>query len=172
MVKLARGIPIPAANAITREADCWFFRRLCDASRDGAITIVTSMLSIAECVHVDEEPLPSQETRNLIIEFLSSGSVVDLVEPDLFVMERARDLRWLNDVRLGGADSIHVATALLDGCSEFLTLEKKIEKSKVVLSIPKLQSMGLSVLRPSQTGCLPNEYRSDDLFKDDPEAAG
>lgn len=172
MVKLERGVPIPAENSVTREADRWFFRRLCDASRDGAISLVTSMLSIAECVHINEEPTPADETRALILDFLSSGSVVSLVEADIFVMERARDLRWKDDVRLGGADSIHMATALLDGCAEFLTLEKKIEKSKVATSMPKLQKLGLSVVRPSQTNCLPNEYRTDDLFKDHAQNGG
>jgi hypothetical protein len=67
-----------------------------------------------------------------------------------------------------------VATALLDGCSEFLTLDGRIKKkeSKFATAIPKLKKIGLAVLRPSQTNSLPNEYRTDDLFKGkDQEAA-
>lgn len=167
-VKHRRGIPLSgdADEAKTREEDFWFFRRLCDASRDGVIQLVTSMLSVAECLHVEEPGGPSKETRELFVEFLTSDTIVDLVEPDIFVAERARDLRWNDGVYLKGADCLHVATALLDGCSEFLTLDGKIKKqSKFATAIPELKKIGLAVLRPSQTNSLPNEYRTDDLFK-------
>jgi hypothetical protein len=122
------------------------------------------MLSIAECVHVDEPSGPSQETRDIFVEFLTSGSVVHLVEPDLFVAERARDLYWQDGVILRGADSLHVASAILDGCTEFLTLDGRIRKQgKFATAIPLLHKVGLAVVRPSETGKLPNEYRQDDL---------
>jgi predicted nucleic acid-binding protein len=167
-VKHRRGIPLAgdADEAGIREADCWFFRRLCDASRDGVIQLVTSMLSVAECLHVEESGGPSKETRDLFVEFLTSGTIVDLIEPDIFVAERARDLLWNDGVYLKGADCFHVATALLDGCSELLTLDGRIKKqSKFSTAIPELKKIGLAVLRPSQTNGLPNEYRTDDLFK-------
>jgi hypothetical protein len=90
---------------------------------------------------------------------------VDLIEPDLFVAERARDLLWNDKILLGGADSLHVATALLDGCFEFLTLDGKIgQHKKLAAAIPQLKKIGLAVLRPCQTNYLPSEYRTDDLF--------
>ena len=167
VVKHRKGIPLstndPAEIAI-RESDCWFFRKLCDASRDGAVQLVTSMLSVAECLHVGETGGPSQETRDLLTDFLTSGTVVNLVEPDLFVAERARDLFWRDGILLSGADSLHVASALIDGCVEFLTLDGKIKRQKKFASaIPQLKTVGLSVIRPSETGKLPNEYRTDDL---------
>jgi hypothetical protein len=59
---------------------------------------------------------------------------------------------------------LHVASALLDGCKEFLTLDQKIKRrQKFAAAIPLLKNLGLPVLRPSETGNLPNEYRSDDL---------
>lgn len=166
-VKHRKGIPLSgdAAEVKIRENDCWFFRKLCDASRNGAIQLVTSMLSVAECLHVEEGGRPSQETRDLFVEFLTSGTVVDLVEPDLFVAERARDLFWQDGILLSGADSLHVASALIDGCTEFLTLDGKIRRQKkFATAIPLLKNVGLSVLRPSETGNLPNEYRTDDLI--------
>src|SRR6516164_4296456 len=108
-VKHRKGIPLSgdAKEKELREKDCWFFRKLCDASRGGAIQLVTSVLSVAECLHVDEAPGPSQETRDLFVDFLTSGTVVDLVEPDVFVGERARDLFWQDGILLSGADSLH-----------------------------------------------------------------
>jgi predicted nucleic acid-binding protein len=165
-VKHRREIPLSsdAAQAKARQDDCWFFRRLCDASKDGAVALVTSMLSIAECLHVEENPGPSQETRDLFVEFLTSGTVVELIEADIFVSERARDLRWSDGIRLSGADGLHVATALIEECSEFLTLDRKIAKQKFSDAMPKLKTIGINVLRPSQTAHLPNEYKADDLF--------
>lgn len=170
-VKHKRGLPLSvgSSDVATRETDCWFFRRLCDASRDGAIQLVTSMLSVAECLHVDEAGGPTEETRRLFVELLTSGAVVDLVEPDLFIAERARDLHWRDGILLSGADSLHVASALLDGCTEFVTLDGKINKQKFATAIPAIQKIGLSVVRPSQTSNLPNEYRTNDLFAHQPE---
>jgi hypothetical protein len=133
-VKHKRGFPLSTKDPQElpiREADCWFFRKLCDASRDGAVQLVTSMLTVAECVHAGEIGIPSKETRDLFVELLSSGAVVDLVEPDLFVAERARDLNWNDDILLSGMDSMHVASAFLTNCSEFLTLVRKNKQTNV-----------------------------------------
>jgi hypothetical protein len=105
------------------------------------------------------------ETRALFVDFLTSGVVVELVEPDIFVTERARDLLWKDNILLSGADSIHVATALFGKCVEFLTLDGKIRKQKFGAAVPELKKIGLSVIRPSQTNNLPNEFRSDDLLR-------
>lgn len=78
------------AEVKIREKDCWFFEKLCDASRDGAIQLVTSMLTVAECLHIDEPGGPTKKNQQMFVEFLTSGSVVHLVEPDLFVAERAK----------------------------------------------------------------------------------
>jgi hypothetical protein len=121
------------------------------------------MLSVAECLHAGEAGSPSGETRDLFVDFLTSGAVVDLVEPDLFVAERARDLFWNDGILLSGADSLHVASALLDGCKEFLTLDGKIRRQKFAAALPQLRMVGLIVLRPSEAGNLPNGYRTDDL---------
>jgi hypothetical protein len=167
-VKQKRGLPlsVPQTELANRELDCWFFGRLCDASRDGAITLVTSMLSIAECTHADKDGPPSRETKDLFLEFLTSGTVVDLFEADFFVLERARDLFWNDGIKLAGADSIHVATALLAECSEFVTLDEKINKHKFAAAVPLISGLGLKVVRPRETIRLPNDYRTEDMFDD------
>ena len=173
-VKHRKGIPLSGdvQEQEIRERDCWFFRKLCDASRDGLVQLVTSMLAVAECVHISEDGGPSQETRDLFAEFLTSGRIVHLVEPDLFVSERARDLHWHDGILLSGADALHVASGIIDGCTEFLTLDGKIRKTKFAAAIPIIrQKTGLAVIRPSETGKLPNEYKTDDLVTLAEEAA-
>jgi hypothetical protein len=125
------------------------------------------MLSIAECLHINEPGGPSKETRDLFVYFLTSGTVVDLVEPDIFVTERARDLVWSDGILLSGADCLHVASAILDGFSEFVTLDERIRKQKLATAIPQLQAIGIAVRRPSKPVNLPSEYRTDDLFADE-----
>ena len=167
-VRHRRGLALSAdgEEAQIRDKDCWFFRRLCDASRDGAIHLVTSMLSVAECVNAGEPDGPSQETRDLFVEFLTSGTVVELVEADIFVVERARDLHWNDKLTLKGADLLHVATALNEKCTEFLTLDGKIKKPKFVAAVSAIGRLGLPIRRPSDTGYLPNEYRTNDLLEE------
>jgi hypothetical protein len=168
-VKHRVGLPLSTTDPDEirrREEDCWYFRRLCDASRDGAIHLHTSTLSVAECLHAGEPDGPSQAVRDLFVQFLTSGTIVDLIEPDLFVAERARDLLWNDKILLSGADSLHVASALIGRCTEFLTLDGKIRNHmKFAAAIPRIAKIGLRVVRPSQTSNLPGEYRTDDLFK-------
>lgn len=131
-------------------------RRLCDASRDGAIQLVTSMLTVAECLHIEEEPGPSEETKALFRDFLTSGTVVELIDPDIFIAERARALFWDHDVKIKGADAIHVATAMIEDCQEFLILDGRIhrEGSKFSTALPLIAKAGLPALRPSQSTLL------------------
>lgn len=153
-----------------RQEDCWYLRRMCDASRDGVIRIVTSILTIAECTNLgDGKPL-SEETKNTIDAFLTFGTVVDLIEADIFVAEEARRLYWNHDVRLKGADAIHVATGIIERCAEFITTDRKIlhQGSRFTKSLPDLKKH-IRVRRASQTNILPNEYRTGDLFASDQE---
>lgn len=168
LVKHRRGSRLASTEVEQRlrEDDCWFLRRLCDASRDGAVQIVTSMLAVAECLHVEEVPGPSEETKALFRDFLTSGLVVELVDPDIFIAEKARSLWWDHDIHIKGADAIHVATAMMEECEEFLTLDHRIhnEQSKFARAIPAIARAGLKVVRPCKTTILPEQYRTDDFF--------
>ena len=109
-VKLGRGVSLSSvpAEQQARQQDCWFFRRLCEASRDGAIQLYTSTLTVAECLHVGEVGAPHEETQRLIEALLMSGQVFELIEADVFVAEDARDLRWVRGLNVKGADGIHM----------------------------------------------------------------
>jgi predicted nucleic acid-binding protein len=141
-------------------------KRLCDASRDGTIRIVTSVLTVSECLHIGDADPVDQPTRDLIVDFLTSGRVVDLAEADIFIAEKARSLWWDHNIRLKGADGIHVATALEMGCTEFITTDARVrdQTNKFSNAIVALRGIGLNVIRGSQTAALPVEYRTDDLF--------
>lgn len=167
LVKLGRKRPLASHpdEDRARRNDCWYLGKLCDASRDGAIRIVTSVLSIGECLHIGDDAPVDEETQTLFDAFLSSGRVVDLVEADVFITEQARALRWKHDIRLGGADGIHIATAIDRSCSEFITTDGQIRgQTKLSKAIPALGSLGLLVISGSKTGLLPSEYLIDDLF--------
>jgi hypothetical protein len=87
---------------------------------------------------------------------------VTLIEPDVFVAEDARDLRWKHEIPLSGADGLHVASALSVGCSEFWTTDEK-RKSPIHQS-SKLMALGLMAIKPSQTGLLSDERRQSKII--------
>ncbi len=160
--------PLAATDEETnrRMEDCWFLRRLCDAARDGAVQLMTSILSVGECLHIGDIP-PDQTTQDLFHAFLTSGEVVELIEADIFVAEDARRLCWDHGLRLRGADGIHLASAIGTSCLEFLTTDRRIadQATRFGNAVSKLREIGINVIRASQTQCLPNEYRTDDLFE-------
>jgi hypothetical protein len=122
--------------------------------------------TVAECMHAGEiGGKPHEETKELFVEFLTSGRVIELVEPDVFVAEAARDLRWNHGINLKGADAIHFATAISMSCSEFLTTDKLLKKSgsKFPTAVPQFAALGLMVRRPSETMLLPDNYRQYEL---------
>ena len=89
---------------------------------------------------------------------LSSGQGVTMVAPDIFIAERARDLRWNDKINCGGgADAVHVATALEARCEEFWTVNtKKGPANQAARS--KLDTLGLRVIEAIQTAVLPDKY--------------
>ena len=169
LVKIGRGIAFSADEVVhqRRQEDCWFLSKLCDASRDGVLRIVTSMLAVVECTHVGDGSAADMEIKRKFEAFLTSGVVVDLVEPDLFVMEKARSLRWDHGLPLKPIDAVHVATSILHECVEFITTDKAIhaQGSRFNKSLPGIKKLGVHVIRGSQTSLLPGEYRMDDLLK-------
>ena len=141
-----------------RQNDVWHLNQFLKAAKDGKVELFTSVLSIAECTHVEDEK-KLEAAKPIYMGLLASGrSGIRLVQPTLAIAERARDLRWLSSVNLKGADALHVASALRIGCDEFFTGDGKIMKSAHILG-----QMGLAVCRPSASGLLPSDYQQVDL---------
>jgi hypothetical protein len=146
------------------QAELPFLEGLLLAAHDGLIEIWTSSITIAECLtieaSVDEVPEAVRETfRSLLM----GGSPVRINAADVFVAEKARDLRWQGIRCGGGADGLHVATALDLGCEEFITTNSK--RGPLQGETPaRLAKLGLRVIRPHQTTVLPPQYRPKELL--------
>src|SRR5208282_5924774 len=142
-----------------RDNDLWFLKELLNASRDEQIEVLTSTLSIAECAHAKGEV--SDDVKSLFKRFLTSGRYVFLVQDSILVAEKARDLRWAHGLCFGGADAIHLASAMELKCNEFLTWDERPHANGDALN-----DLALPVRFPRDTQCLPDEYRQQQLIAD------
>jgi hypothetical protein len=115
------------------------------------------------------EPI-ADETKQLFSDFLWSGQYVELVAFDPFVAERARDLRWVDNVKIKNNDAIHVATGLIERAVEFLTVDEKL-KTRFAPLMTEMRNAGMNAIVPSQTGQLSEERRSADMFEPARQAA-
>lgn len=152
LVKHSVGRPIEAGRA----DEVWYIDQLLRANVDGEVEAYTSTLSVAECTHVGEENI-TDEVRELFVRFLTSGQYVTLVQPDVFVAEDARDLRWKHAIPLSGADALHIASALSMECKEFHTTDSR--RKGPISQASKIAVLGMAVMKPSQTGFLSDERR-------------
>ncbi len=100
--------------------------QILDAAKRGQIWLLTGNITISECQHLSG--FVDEEVKRLFRSILTSGRVVSIVADSIFVAERARNLMWDFQIRLGGADAHHVATALEAKCSEFVTSDNGILK--------------------------------------------
>jgi predicted nucleic acid-binding protein len=138
-----------------RENDLWHTEQCLKAALAGDIIVVTSMLTIAECRRAKQDQLPSEEMKRIIRSVLSSGKVFSPAEVTQTIAERARDLEWEHEINLGGADAVHIATALKTGCGEFFTSDGR----GPLKNASKILALGLKVIRPADTLLLPWEYK-------------
>ena len=137
------------------------------ASKNEDITVVTSYLTINECLYVkddEDKPVKTEEVKHLFMSILLSGQQnggVYCALPDEFILEHARDLNWDHDIRLNPFDSIHIATALLEKCDEFVTTDiGSIDRRG---NLEKLKNMGLKVIEATGTKSLPEKYQQVDF---------
>jgi predicted nucleic acid-binding protein len=139
-----------------REPDLQTMERLLKAANNEDISLFTSSVSVAECVAAGDDW--DDDVQEFFTGVLTSGRMFKLVQDTIFVTEQARDLRWKHNIRLSGMDAIHVASALEAQCTEFLTWDRGINKSKTQLKAKFLASQGVSVITPSETKLLPPIY--------------
>ena len=151
------------------ERDLWIMLQFLKAANNGEISLYTSTISVAECVAAGDDCGP--DVQEFFIGTLTSGRMFKLVQDSIFVAERARDLRWKDNIRLKGMDAIHVASALEARCTEFLTWDIGIGRSKLTQQASALATLGLKVIPPSDTNLLPSFYKSQQqsLLDPDPE---
>lgn len=141
-----------------RETDAWHLQKMIEAAKAEKVQLFTSALSIAECTNVkDKDRL--EQAKPFFMGLLTSGrGGFILIQPTLTIMEKARDLRWIHGTSLGGADAVHVASALHFQCNECWSRDGKFMSSATTLD-----TLGLRVCAPSGTNLLPDEYRQEKL---------
>ncbi len=141
----------------------WHIQQILKASEAKDIQVITSALTIAECRRTHQEKSPTAETKRIINSVLTSGKIITLTQVTQGIAERARDLEWIDGINLKGADAIHVASALMTGCKEFLTSDKQGSRSPLK-NADKIAKLGLKVINPCSTQLLPPDYRQENLY--------
>jgi predicted nucleic acid-binding protein len=158
-IKYRSGFPIDPS----RSRDITYVQECLKAARSGEIEVVTSMLTIAEVRRAgDPNSLPDANVKRLIRSVLASGKIVKLSEVTQGVAEKARDLHWDYGINLSGADAIHVATAIMTECKEFLTVDER-RKSPHTYSA-EIAALGVRVIRAADTRLLPLKSIQGDLL--------
>jgi hypothetical protein len=67
-----------------RNEDAWHIKKLLEAHREGEVRVLTSFLSLAECLAVDSgQPEVPEEVQDIIKRILSSGQYVTLAPQSL-----------------------------------------------------------------------------------------
>jgi predicted nucleic acid-binding protein len=161
LARFAKGTHLPA-----RSGDIWMMQQVMKAAQNNEVELFTSSISVAECVAAGDDW--DKEVQEFFVGALTSGRMFKLVQDTIFVAERARDLRWKDNIRLAGMDAIHVASALEARCTELLTFDTDMSKPKVAAKIAFLSNLGISVISPSQTQLLPISYRQTSLLSPPP----
>lgn len=144
----------PVETDVVREVG--FLKLILEAHEAGEVEAFTSVLTIAECLHVEQQVTP--EVRSLFERLLTSGKFVSLVGIDPFVAIKARALRWDDGITVRGKsnprDYLHLACALQAKCHEFITTD-----GGILGQATPLERKGIRVLKPSQTLSLSDERR-------------
>jgi predicted nucleic acid-binding protein len=141
-------------------AEVDMIERIMRAARDGEIDLFTSMMTVAEVVHLGDKPPPA-DLKPLVERLILSGrDGITSVATTPQIVELARDLATDEGLWDGVADRIHVASALTAGVSEILSLDGRLARRLGRSTIRKCK-----IVSPSQTAILPDSYRANDLFK-------
>lgn len=118
--------------------------QILDLAKRGQMRVLTGNITISECQHLSG--FVDENVKRLFQSILTSGRVVRIVADSIFIAERARNLMWDYNIRLGGADAHHVATALESKCGEFITSDSGILKWAA-----DIERLGLKVIRADQS---------------------
>lgn len=144
----------------TREADLDMLKRILSAARDENLVVYTSLFTVAEVVKggsgVVDDALKTKIEKLL----LSGRDGVTIVGLTPAISIRARNLAWEHELTgVRGADRVHLASAIQAGAKEFLSWDNRLGKKMANVDLRMIR-----LIRPSDTQCLPSEYRANDLF--------
>jgi predicted nucleic acid-binding protein len=135
-----------------------------EAHLAGDVSVVTSFLTLAECVAIEPgQSVVPQDIQEQFRRLLSSGQYVALLQQTPRTAQIAQDLRWRHNLVFGGPDALHFAAAIEAGANEFITTDERLRKPKVASAIPVLGAIGLRVINGAATSFLPDSYRQGEL---------
>ncbi len=161
-VKNAVGL-LPAG----REDDVWYLNALMRAHKAGEVQLITSTLSIAECVAVEPGQVDvPQEVQENFTRLLLSNQYVTLAPQTPKTGRIVQSLRWEHGIVLKGADSLHFAAAIEYGAQEFISTDDRLRKPKIAEAATKLSGKFISV-RAANTLSLPDHYLQGDWVNGD-----
>lgn len=144
-----------------RERDVLFIKALLAAAFDGEIEAYTSTLSIPECQCVKDDKqrrILTPAIKDAFRLLLTSGQFVVLVQDGVLIGEQARDLSWVHQLVFGGADSVHIASAVSAGCEEFITFDEKT----ILVKAKELDELfGLRAIKPRLSSVVPTSKHPD-----------
>ncbi len=147
-----------------RDDDVWHIKKLMEAHLAGDVLVVTSFLTLAECVAIEPgQSVVPQDIQEQFRRLLNSGQYVALLQQTPRTAQIAQDLRWRYNLVLAGADALHFAAAIEAGASEFITTDERLGKAKVAAALPALGAIGLRVINGAATICLPDSYLQGEL---------
>lgn len=154
MLKKRRGLVLSHTPS---EVD--MIERILRAAREDELELHTSIITVAEVVHLGQAPPPSDLKPYVERLLLSGRDGIRATAPSPQIILLARDLATEENISGGAADRIHVATAMTVGVEEFLTLDGRLARKMANSNL-----RGLRMVSPSETSLLPDRYRHNDLF--------
>jgi predicted nucleic acid-binding protein len=153
-LKKRRGLPL---DHPIREVD--MIERVMRAAREGDLELHTSILTVAEVVHLGQKPPPADFKPYVERLLLSGRDGIRATAPTPQIILLARDLAVEENIGGGVADRIHIATAMTLGVDELMTVDDRLSKRMANSNL-----RGLRVILPSETSHLPDRYRHNDMF--------
>jgi|GEM_PF-2435871 len=159
LVQQRSGYPL-ASNEFNDHA--WYCRRFLDAAIGNDIEVYGSTLLVTECTAIHKmnggtkDRILTDQVKSSFRSILLAGKPVIPVQPTPKIIDRARDLTWVDGFCIGSMDAIHVATAIIHNCDIFITTDYKLISKLVSLPI----TMGSADKFKSY---LPDKYKQDQL---------
>ena len=149
-----------------RDDHAFFCKQFIDASRAKEAVVVTSTLTLAECIAVkdfskmENDPsrkIVSDEIRRLFEMMILSGtSGVMPYQQTPATTRKAVELSFDHRLTLGAMDRLHIATALISKCTHLVTSDKYKNEENIRI----INGLGLVVCTADTiTHLLPDKYK-------------
>jgi hypothetical protein len=147
-----------------RDKDAWYCQMMLSAAIDGKVEVCTSLLTGSECTAYKNEknervPINDEMRKKLDSIFFGGSGGILSIQPQPWIIERARDLDWNHGIYGGNMDRLHIASALDRECTELWTMDIR----KPFDQKTELAALGIKVIFPRETTQLPETYKQDDL---------